>query len=231
MALQVGSNLFDSSPMYGAAERVLGDLLRGRRDQALIATKVWTPDDAEAALQVRRALSLYDDCVDVYQVHNLVAWQRRLALLEQLRDSGKVRSVGVTHYRHAAFPELMQVMRSSRVTCVQVPYNPLDRAVERELLPLAADLGVGVIVMRPLGTGSLATRQIAAGKLQPLAQFGVETWSQAVLKWLVSDSRVSTVIPATTRPEHARANSLAGDPPWFGPEEREYIARLAEEVG
>jgi len=122
-------------------------------------------------------------------------------------------------------------MRSGRVTCVQVPYNPLDRAVERELLPLAAELGIGVIVMRPLGTGPLATRQIAAGKLQPLAQFGVETWSQAVLKWLVSDSRVSTVIPATTRPEHARANSLAGDPPWFGPEEREYIARLAEEVG
>ncbi len=229
-ALQCGSNLFDSSPMYGAAERVLGDLLRGRREQALIATKVWTPDDDEAALQVSRALSYYDDRVDIYQVHNLVAWQKRLAMLERLRDAGKVHSVGVTHYGHAAFPELMLVMKSGRVTCVQVPYNPLDRAVEREVLPLAAELGIGVIVMRPLGTGPLASRRVAADRLQPLKAFGVDTWSQALIKWLLSDPRVSIVIPATTRPQHARSNAQAGDPPWFSSEEREYVARLAEEV-
>src|SRR3954447_24010630 len=106
-ALQHGSNLFDSSPMYGAAESVLGELLRGRREHALVATKVWTPDDDEAERQIANALRFYADRVDVYQVHNLVALPRRLATLERLRDQGKVGSVGATHYAHSAFGELM----------------------------------------------------------------------------------------------------------------------------
>jgi aryl-alcohol dehydrogenase-like predicted oxidoreductase len=228
-ALRSGSNLFDSSPMYGAAERVLGELLRGRRDQALVATKVWTPDDRAATRQIEQALSFYEDLVDIYQVHNLVAWKTRLATLERLRDEGRVHSVGVTHYGHSAFGDMMDIMRSGRITCVQVPYNALDRVVEERLLPLAGDLNIGVIVMQPLGTGPLARRPVAPDKLQPLADFGVETWSQALLKWLVSDPRVTTVIPATTNPEHARLNALAGEPPWFGPEERAYVVRLAEQ--
>src|SRR5919202_5430318 len=182
VALEAGSNLFDSSPMYGAAERVLGEALSGRRDRALVATKVWTADDAEAERQIERALSYYAGCVDVYQVHNLVAWPKRLARLERLRDEGRVRAVGVTHYQHAAFPELMQLMRSGRVSCVQVPYNVRDRLVERQLLPLAAELNIGVIVMRPLGEGALARRSPRPERLEPLATFGVHTWSQVLLK-------------------------------------------------
>jgi aryl-alcohol dehydrogenase-like predicted oxidoreductase len=227
VALAAGITLFDSSPMYGEAERVLGQALRGRRDQAIVATKAWTPDDQEAEAQCRRALSYYDGWVDVYQVHNLVAWPRRLAQLERLKEQGRVRAIGATHYAHAAFPELMQVMRTGRIICVQVPYNALDREVERAVLPLAADLGLGVIVMRPLGEGSLARRAPSPEALRPLEPFGVRTWAQALLKWIVSDPRVTVAIPATRNPEHARENAAAGDPPWFGREEREYVVRLA----
>jgi aryl-alcohol dehydrogenase-like predicted oxidoreductase len=227
-ALETGTNLFDSSPMYGRAEKVLGQALQGRRDQALVATKVWTPDDQIAEAQIQAALGHFQGCVDLYQVHNLVAWERRLARLEQLREEGSVRAVGITHYQHSAFPSLMDIMRSGRVSFVQVPYNAANRVVEEELLPLAAELGIGVIVMQPLGIGRLTTQPPPTSALEPLHAFGVTTWAQALLKWLVSDPRVSTVIPATSNPEHARQNARAGEPPWLGPEERAHIARLAE---
>ena len=229
-ALESGSNVFDSSPMYGAAEHVLGKALEGRRQEALVATKVWTPDDAEAERQIERALGYYAGRVDVYQVHNLVAWRKRLSRLEQLRDQGRVQSVGVTHYQHEAFSELTQVMRTGRITCVQVPYNVRERVIEQRILPLAGELNIGVIIMRPLGQGQLARRSPRPQQLQPLAEFGVRTWSDALLKWLLSDPRVTTVIPATANIQHARDNAAAGDPPWFGTTEREYVAHLAEHL-
>jgi aryl-alcohol dehydrogenase-like predicted oxidoreductase len=230
VALQHGSNLFDSSPMYGAAEQVLGAALQGRRDKALVATKVWTPDDAEAEHQIQRSLQYFGGWVDIYQVHNLVAWPTRLSRLEQLRDQRLVKAVGVTHYTHSALPELMDIMRTGRVTCVQVPYNVEDRVVEQHVLPLAEELDIGVLVMRPVGQGILARRAPAPEKLRPLAEFGIRTWPQALLKWLLSDPRVTTVIPATSSPEHARDNAEAGQPPWFGPQERQYVVQLAEGV-
>jgi aryl-alcohol dehydrogenase-like predicted oxidoreductase len=228
-ALERGTTLFDSSPMYGAAEHVLGQALDGRREAALVATKVWTADDREAERQLQNALGFFADRIDLYQVHNLVAWQTRLAQLERLRDQGKVRSIGITHYAHSAFPELMAIMRSGRISSIQIPYNPLDRVVERDVLPLAADLGIGVLVMRPLATGPLAKRSVPASDLEPLRPFGIDTWAQALLKWLLSDARITCVIPATSSTEHAEQNARAGDPPWFGAEERDYVARLAQQ--
>jgi aryl-alcohol dehydrogenase-like predicted oxidoreductase len=230
VALAHGSNLFDTSPMYGAAERVLAAALEGRRDQALIATKVWTADDEEANQQIRQSLDYFGDRIEIYQVHNLVAWQKRLADLELLRKAGNVTSIGVTHYQHSAFLEIMQIMRSGRVSSVQVPYNVQDRIVERDLLPLAAELDIGVLVMRPLGQGVLAAKSPPPEALQPLASFGVKTWPQALLKWVVSDTRVTSAVPATTSLLHAQHNAEAGDPPWFGPDERDYVAQLAEQL-
>src|SRR2546428_4087966 len=96
-ALEAGANLFDSSPMYGEAERVLGNALRGRRGSALVATKIWTASAAEGRAQAERALAYFEGMVDLYQVHNLVAWREQLVLLERLRDEGKVRAIGTTH--------------------------------------------------------------------------------------------------------------------------------------
>jgi aryl-alcohol dehydrogenase-like predicted oxidoreductase len=126
---------------------------------------------------------------------------------------------------------MMEIMRSGRVTCIQIPYNALDRVAEQAILPLAGELGIGVLVMRPLGQGTLAASAPPADRIAPLASFGVRTWAQVLLKWLLSDPRVSTVIPATSSPEHARQNAEAGDPPWFGPDEREYVAQFAQQYG
>ena len=229
-AFEAGAPFFDSSPMYGRAERVLGHALEGRRNQAMVATKVWTPDDREAERQIAHSLGYYGGSVDLYQVHNLVAWERRLARLEDLRADGKVTAVGVTHYQHAAFPEIAQIMRSGRVAAIQVPYNVLDREVERELLPLAADLNIGVVVMRPLADGRLAVKPVRPELLEPLRDFGIRTWPQALLKWLLSDPRVTAVIPATRSVDHLFENSAGGIPPWLGPEERAYVQALAERV-
>ena len=162
--------------------------------------------------------------MDVYQVHNLVRTRHRLALLRRLRAEGKVRVIGATHYQHSAFPDLLALMRSREIDQIQIPYNARDRLAERELLPAAADLGIGVIVMRPLGEGALVRRAPSPELLAPLAPFGVETWAQALLKFILSDPRVSCVIPATSRPERMAENARAGSPPWFGVEEREYVS-------
>jgi aryl-alcohol dehydrogenase-like predicted oxidoreductase len=226
-ALEAGIRVFDSSPMYGAAEAVLGRALGPRRGEAIVATKLWTDDDAEAERQIAFALDTFGGRIDLYQVHNLVAWPRRLGRLEQLRADGRVTAIGVTHFVPSAFAEMARVMRSGRISFVQVPVNPRERAAEAEILPLAQELGLGVIAMRPFGEGDLLRREPPAGELEPLRAFGVESWPQALLKWTLSDPRVTVTIPATSRPAHARANAAAGRPPWFGPAERELVARLA----
>jgi aryl-alcohol dehydrogenase-like predicted oxidoreductase len=227
-ALDAGARFLDSSPMYGTAERVLGAGLGERRAEALVATKVWTPDDAEAQRQVKNALRWYGGRVDLYQVHNLVAWPKRLSMLEAERDRGTVVAIGATHYSRSAFRELARVMRSGRISAIQVPYNPHERDVEREILPLAEELGLGVVVMRPLGGGGgLVTRPPRDADLEPLRPFGIETWGQALLKWVLSDPRCHVAIPATSKPERVRENAAAGAPPWFDDEVRALVARLA----
>jgi aryl-alcohol dehydrogenase-like predicted oxidoreductase len=224
-ALEVGSNLFDSSPMYGEAERVLSDALAARRSDALIATKVWTSSETEARRQIDRAMRLFDGRVSIYQIHNLVSWRSHLPLLEAERDQGRVGAIGATHYSSGSFAELATVMKTGRVDAIQIPYNPRERDVERTILPLADDLGLGVIVMRPFGEGSLLRRTPPQSDLEPLRSFGVTTWAQALLKWILSDARCHATIPATSKAERVTENSAAGEPPWFGPSERDYIAR------
>jgi aryl-alcohol dehydrogenase-like predicted oxidoreductase len=227
-ALDAGARFLDSSPMYGEAERVLGEGLGDRRAEALVATKVWTSDDREAERQVQRALGWYGGRVDLYQVHNLVSWPERLTLLERERDHGAVVAIGATHYSPSAFGELARAMRSGRISAIQIPYNPHERDVEREILPLAEELGLGVVVMRPLGGGGgLVTRPPDDAELEPLRAFGVDTWGQALLKWVLSDPRCHVAIPATSRPERVRENAAAGAPPWFDEEARALVARLA----
>jgi aryl-alcohol dehydrogenase-like predicted oxidoreductase len=226
-ALAAGARVFDSSPMYGAAEQVLGETLEGRRDEAFVATKLWSHSPVEGRHQADRALRFFGGRIDLLQVHNLAAWEAQLATIGELRDAGVVGLAGATHYSPSAFGELAAVMRTGRVQAIQVPYNPQEREVEREILPLAEELGIGVLVMRPLGGGSLVGRAPAAGELEPLREHGVETWSQALVKWTLSDPRCTVAIPATSRPERMTENAAAGEPPWLGPEQRALVERLA----
>ena len=225
-ALDAGCTVMDSSPMYGHAERVLADGLGDRRGEAFVATKVWTPDPREGRRQIDRALGWYGR-VECYQLHNLVAWRDHLPVLEALRDDGRIDVIGATHYSPAAFGELAAIMRAGRIGMIQIPYNPREREVEREILPLATELGLGVLVMRPLGGGPLAARTPQPDELAPLAEFGVTTWAQALLKWALSDPRVTAIIPASSRPGRMTENAAAGSGPWFGRDERTLVARLA----
>lgn len=225
-ALGSGTRLVDTSPMYRGAEASLAAALEGRRESAVVATKIWAGSVAEGREQYERQLAWYGN-VDVEQVHNLVAWKEHLRWLEEERAAGRVGLVGVTHYDSSAFGELERALRTRRFQTLQVPYSPLERDCERRLLPLAAELGVRVLAMRPLGGGALVRRAPSDAELEPLRAFGVETWPQALLKWALSDIRIDAVIPATSRPERARRNAAAGEPPWLGPAERAYVERLA----
>jgi aryl-alcohol dehydrogenase-like predicted oxidoreductase len=194
-AFALGAHFFDSSPMYGRAEQVLGQALQGRRASALVASKVWTWSDQEAQQQIKQSLRFFCGFLDLYQIHNLIRWQTHLPVLEKLKEVGTIHAIGVTHYSPASFAELQTVMNTGRITTIQIPYNPQERDVERVVLPLAADLGLGVIVMRPFGEGHLLRRPPSEAQLKPLAAFGVHTWRQALLKWILSDGRCHTTIP------------------------------------
>ncbi|TML18117.1 MAG: aldo/keto reductase [Actinobacteria bacterium] len=222
-ALESGCRVFDSSPMYGGAESSIAVALRGRRRDTVIATKIWAASVEEGREQFRRQLEWFGS-LEIEQIHNLQSWEKHLRWLEAERAEGRIDRLGVTHYSPASFAELARALRTSRFETLQVPLNPREREAEQLLLPLAAELGVGVLVMRPLGEGSLARRTPPAEILEEL---GVQTWPQALLKWVLSDPRVDVVIPATRDPEHVRENAAAGSPPWFDSEQRALVERFA----
>jgi diketogulonate reductase-like aldo/keto reductase len=226
-AIAAGIRIVDTSPMYGAAERLLSEALDGHPEQVFIADKVWTPSAEEGAAQLSRAVDWYGGRVDLMQIHNLVAWQAHLPMLEAARERGLVGLIGATHYSPAAFGELAEVMRTGRIDTVQVPYHPGHREIERTILPLADDLGLGVLLMRPLGEGQLMRRPPSPAQLALLRPFGITTWAQALLKWGLSDPRVHVSLTATAQPGRLTENAAAGSPPWFGAEERAYMQRLA----
>ena len=199
-----GTRFFDSSPMYGRAEGVLGRALGERRPEVLVATKIWTSSLEEGRSQFADQLEFFGGHVDLEQVHNLVEWRGHLEWMEEERDAGRIAFLGATHYSAGAFDELEHVMRTGRIDAIQIPFNPLEREAERRILPLAAELDLGVIAMRPLGGGTLTRRYDAA----------------ELLKWTLGDERVHVAIPATSSVAHARANTVAGEAPWPSPEER-----------
>lgn len=208
---EAGTRLFDSSPMYGRAEVVLGRALGDRREKALVATKIWSASMVDGREQFENQLRLYGGRVDLEQVHNLVGWRAHIDWLDEERQAGRIGFLGATHYAPSMFGELETLMRTGRIDAIQIPYNPVEREAERRILPLAAELDLGVIAMRPLGGGHLARRSDAS----------------ELLKWTLSDERVHVAIPATASVAHARTNTAAGLGEWLSPAQRRAVAARA----
>ena len=221
---EAGTTVVDTSPMYGRAEHTLARAIEARRGETILATKIWTDSVEKGRAQFEAQVKLYGGRVDIEQVHNLVQTDGHLEWMLREKDSGRIGVIGATHYSAAAFGELEKVMRSGRIECIQVPYNPAEREVEDRILPLAEELGLGVIVMRPFADGSLMTNPPDEGELQAL---GLSSWSDALLRWCLSDRRVHVAIPATSKPANARSNAAAGDGPWLDDGVRRRVAELA----
>src|SRR5579863_5422813 len=209
----LGGSVLDSSPMYGRAEGVAGDLLATQRarEKAFIATKVWTQGRCSGIDQMNRSMKLLRcERIDLMQIHNLVDWRTHLATLRAWKEEGRIRYLGITHYSSSAYGEMEKIMRAEALDFVQLNYSLDDREAERRLLPLAAERGMAVLVNLPFGQGSLFQR--LRGKPVPawMKEAGCETWPQILLKFALSHLAVTCVIPGTSNPHHMAENCQAG---------------------
>ncbi|MGH7307706.1 MAG: aldo/keto reductase [Candidatus Rokuibacteriota bacterium] len=208
-----GGRLIDSSPMYGLAETVVGDLAAalGLHGSLFLATKVWTTGHEAGVAEMERSLRrLRVPRLDLLQVHNLVDWPTQLRTLRTWKEAGRTRYLGVTHYAASAQPALERVMRDERLDFVQVNYSLAEPEAARTLLPLAAERGIAVLVNRPFAEGALFRR--VRGRPLPswAADFDCASWGQFFLKWILAHPAVTCVIPATSKPEHLADNMQAG---------------------
>ena len=207
-----GGRLIDSSPMYGRAEAVIGDLVAqlGRVATTFSATKVWTSGREAGIAQMNDSLALWRlPGFDLMQIHNMVDWETHLATLKQGKAEGRLRYIGITTShgrRHAA---IEQALQRAEFDFVQFTYSLADRSVEARLLPLAAARGTAVIINRPFDGGALVDRLNAFRLPGWAADIECTTWAQVCLKWIVSHPAVTCAIPATTHPEHMRENIAA----------------------
>ncbi len=222
-------NLIDTAAWYGHAEQVVGEITEDLRDQFYIATKVRTEGKAAGEAQIARSFELLKTgYIDLFQVHNMIDWQTHLPTLERLKGEGKVGMVGVSAMVPDAYPTIMDLMRQRRVDAVQIPYNVLNRSAEDEVLPLAEELGTGVLVMEPLQKGRYVLELKQQPDLTPLRDYGINTWAQALLAWVISDRRVSSAIPTTSRPERVQENAQAAAAAELPQPFRDYIRSEAE---
>jgi diketogulonate reductase-like aldo/keto reductase len=208
-----GGSVIDSSPMCGRAEAVTGDLLAqsNAHAKAFIATKVWTRGRDAGIAQMEESFKLMKtDRIDLMQIHNLVDWRTHLPVLRQWKDAGRIRYLGVTHYTASAFADLEAVMRAEPLDFVQLNYSAVDRAAERRLLPLAIERGIAVIVNYPLASGA-AVRGVSKRPLPDwVAEIDCTSWSQLLLKFVVSHPAITCAIPGTGNSDHMADNARAG---------------------
>jgi diketogulonate reductase-like aldo/keto reductase len=204
--------MVDSSPMYGEAECVVGDLAQelGVQSRLFLATKVWISGREDGIRSMERSLRLLRaERVDLMQIHNLLDWRTHLKTLREWKERGRIRYIGATHYTASAYDELARLVRDEDIDFVQLNYSLAERDAEDYLLPLAAERRVAVIVNRPFAEGALF-RRVRAQPLPPwAAEAECRSWSQFFLKYVIAHEAVTCVIPATSKAEHLLDNLQA----------------------
>jgi diketogulonate reductase-like aldo/keto reductase len=211
-----GGRVIDTSPMYGRAESVLGELIAGLglRERLWLATKVWTRGRQAGADQIADSMRrLRTDRLELVQVHNLLDWREHVPTLRSLQQSGKVKYVGVTHYRADAHADLERVLNEERFDWLQVNYSLAERGAETRLLPFCRDRGVAVMINRPFADGGMFAHVKDRALPDWASEIGCTSWAQFFLKFVVSHPAVTCVIPATAKARHMQDDCAAG----FGP--------------
>src|SRR6266487_1636282 len=211
--VKLGGRVIDTSPMYGRAENVIGELTAalGIRDKVFLATKVWTRGKETGIKSMERSMALLRaKRIDLMQVHNLVDVQTQLATLREWKAQGRIRYLGITHYEAGAFADVEKIMRSEKLDFVQINYSLMEREAEERLLPLAQERGIAVIVNRPFGGGDLFSRVRSKPLPEWAAEFECRSWAQFFLKWIVGHPAVTCAIPATDKPRHLEDNMRGG---------------------
>lgn len=208
-----GGRIIDTSPNYGGADAILGQLLEegGWHRQCFLATKIAADSKAAAEAQWAGTLrSLRTDRVDLLQIHNLRDWQRQLPYARELKAQGKTRYVGITHYLSSSHEQVAQIVRKESLDFVQINYSVNAPEAARELLPLCQDKGVAVLINRAFDDGRLFARVKDMALPDWAAQVGASSWAQLFLKFAISHPAVTAVIPATGRPDRQIDQLKAG---------------------
>jgi diketogulonate reductase-like aldo/keto reductase len=208
-----GGKVIDSSPMYGRAEGVIGELAAKLhlRDSLFIATKVWTPGKEAGIVQMERSMARFQTKrIDLMQVHNLVDVETQMTSLREWKTKGRIRYTGITHSQARGFYEVERIMRSQKPDFVQINYSLMEPGAAQRILPLAQELHMAVIINRPFGGGGLFGR-VAAKPLPPwAAEIDCQSWAQFFLKWIIAHPAVTCTIPATNNPRHLEDNMQGG---------------------
>jgi aryl-alcohol dehydrogenase-like predicted oxidoreductase len=208
-----GASLIDTAPSYGNAERVVGELVKrhSQRDKVFLASKVSSTGRERGMAQIEASFhALQTDTIDLIQVHNLQDTSTQLGLLRELKQEGRVRYIGVTHYLESAHDRLLETLKQEPVDFVQFNYSVSERNAEKQLLPYCADNGIATLINRPFTRGNLLSRV----KDKPLpawaAEIDASSWAQLLLKFILAEPAVTAVIPATSNPRYMVDNLLAG---------------------
>ena len=208
-----GGALIDSSPMYGSAEQVLGDLLKttSNKDSLFAATKVWTDGRQAGIEQMQRSMQRMGvKRFDLMQIHNLRDWQVHLDTLRAWKEQGRIRYLGITTSHGRYHEELETILDLEPLDFVQFSYNIADRQVENRLLPLAAERGTAVLINRPYQRGALFRAVQGVALPEWASEFDCASWGQFFLKFIVSHPAVTCTIPATSKLHHMLDNMAAG---------------------
>ena len=213
--VEAGGKVIDSSPMYGRSEKVIGKLAAELNvtDKLWFATKVWTTGESSGKTQIENSREYFKKWPVLLQVHNLQDLKTHLRTLRALKEEGKLKYIGITHYLDSEHETLANVVKSEKLDFIQVNFSIRSRSAENYLLPLAAERGVGVIINKPFESGALFPAINNVSLPTWSKEWGISSWSAFFLKYIISNTNITCTIPATSQVSHLQENMAA----CFGP--------------